>query len=145
MGPELLILFERHEHSAYTIEKELRNRYSCDLVARIVDVTERKSVRAALSEFKPDIVFHAAAHKHVPLLESNVCEAIKNNVGGTRVMAEESAAQGIPRFILISTDKAVNPESVMGASKRVAVSDPGHVQPQPNMLQHCSFRQRPPQ
>jgi FlaA1/EpsC-like NDP-sugar epimerase len=119
MNPEVLILIERHEHSIYTIEKELAGSTRCKVVAKIVDVTDRKAIRAVFSEWAPNIIFHAAAHKHVPLLESNVCEAITNNVMGTRIVAEESEAAGVERFIMISTDKAVDPISVMGATKRV--------------------------
>jgi FlaA1/EpsC-like NDP-sugar epimerase len=84
------------------------------------DVTDERLVNTVISEYRPDIVFHAAAHKHVPLMELNPCEAVKNNVLGTRVTATAAAAHGVRRFILISTDKAVNPSSVMGATKRVA-------------------------
>jgi FlaA1/EpsC-like NDP-sugar epimerase len=120
MNPETLILVERHEHSIYTIEQELLNTTACKIVAKIADVTDRKAIRAALAEWQPHLVFHAAAHKHVPLLEANVCEGITNNVTGTRTMAEESELAGVERFILISTDKAVDPISVMGSTKRVS-------------------------
>ena len=86
----------------------------------IGDVTDVSRVDAVFAEHRPDVVFHAAAHKHVPLMEANPCEAIKNNVVGTRIVAEAAARHGVERFVLISTDKAANPSSVMGASKRVA-------------------------
>ncbi len=120
MGPEMLIMLERHEHSLYSIQKDLQISGHHQLIANVVDVTDRLAVRRMLAEYRPRIVFHAAAHKHVPLMEMNACEAIKNNVVGTRIVAEESKHAGVERFILISTDKAVNPASVMGASKRVA-------------------------
>lgn len=120
MQPELLILMERHEPSIYSIHKDLSRGIGEKLVAKLADVTDRETVRAVMGEYRPHIVFHAAAYKHVPLMEENPCAAIKNNVRGTRIMTEEAAAAGVERFILISTDKAVNPASVMGASKRVA-------------------------
>jgi FlaA1/EpsC-like NDP-sugar epimerase len=120
MKPETLIMLERHEHSIYSIQKDFQNHSHSRLVAKIADVTDRGAVHAAFTEHRPHIVFHAAAHKHVPLMEMNVCEAVKNNVGGTRILAEEAEARSVERFILISTDKAVNPASIMGASKRVA-------------------------
>lgn len=120
MEPDALIMVERHEHSIYSINKDFQNHTRSRLVAKIADVTDRSAIRSAFAEFRPHIVFHAAAYKHVPLMEMNPCEAIKNNVNGTRILAEESASSGVERFILISTDKAVNPASIMGASKRVA-------------------------
>src|SRR5205823_7682119 len=88
--------------------------------AFIGDVTDAARLDAVFAEHRPQIVFHAAAHKHVPLMEANPCEAVKNNVTGTRLVAETARRHGVTRFILISTDKAVNPTSVMGATKRVA-------------------------
>ncbi|MCA1585245.1 MAG: polysaccharide biosynthesis protein [Acidobacteria bacterium] len=84
------------------------------------DVTDAKRLDAVLAEYRPEIIFHAAAHKHVPMMELNPCEAVKNNVIGSRMMAEAAVRYGVSRFILISSDKAVNPSSVMGATKRVA-------------------------
>jgi len=86
----------------------------------IGDVTDAARVADVLETYQPEIIFHAAAHKHVPLMEENPCEAIKNNVRGTRILAQAAEFHGVDRFIMISTDKAVNPTSVMGASKRVA-------------------------
>ena len=93
---------------------------SCSVHAVIGDVADADRMTALHSTHRPEIVFHAAAHKHVPLMEASACEAVRNNVRGTRVMAETARRFGIERFILISTDKAVNPSSVMGATKRVA-------------------------
>ena len=116
-----LVLFERYENALYTIEGDLRGRGAkSEIVPLIGDVTDEARVRAAFEEYRPEIILHAAAHKHVPLMEQNPCEAVKNNIRGTRIVAEAAAAHGAERFILISTDKAVNPSSVMGATKRAA-------------------------
>ena len=121
LKPATLVMFDRYENSLHAIRLELEDvKKSVGLRAVIGDVTDRERVNAVLDEHRPDIIFHAAAHKHVPLMEDNPCEAIKNNVRGTRVIAEAAEAHGVHRFIMISTDKAVNPTSVMGASKRVA-------------------------
>jgi FlaA1/EpsC-like NDP-sugar epimerase len=122
LGPASLILYERHENSLYVILKDLTDRGQCVAALHpiIGDVTDRGRFRSVLQEHRPDIIFHAAAHKHVPLMEQNICEAIKNNVIGTQVAAELAEECGVGRFILISSDKAVNPGSVMGATKRVA-------------------------
>lgn len=120
-APAALILLERHEHSLYTIVSELEDRgLDGRLLPIIGDVTDQQRLDAVLSEHRPEIVFHAAAHKHVPLMEQNPCEAVKNNVRGTRLLAEASQRHSVERFIFISSDKAVNPTSVMGATKRVA-------------------------
>jgi FlaA1/EpsC-like NDP-sugar epimerase len=120
-GPSSLVLYERYENSLYSITNDLADRYGRVQVHSIIgDVTDVSRVDAVFAEHQPDVVFHAAAHKHVPLMEANPCEAIKNNVVGTRVVAEAAVRHGVERFVLISTDKAANPSSVMGASKRVA-------------------------
>ncbi|MDF0666224.1 MAG: polysaccharide biosynthesis protein [Nitrospira sp.] len=119
--PKLLLLYERHENSLYTIHKELDDRrLSLTIVPLIGDVTDAKRLYAVLEQYKPQILFHAAAHKHVPLVELNPLEAVKNNCIGTRVTAEAASLYGVEQFVHISTDKAVNPSSVMGATKRVA-------------------------
>ena len=121
LGPESLILYERHENSLYTIAKELDDRGFSSLVHPIIgDVTDRRRFTETLNRYRPSIVFHAAAHKHVPLVELNPSEALKNNCIGTRIAAESADRCGVKRFVLISTDKAVNPSSVMGATKRAA-------------------------
>jgi FlaA1/EpsC-like NDP-sugar epimerase len=121
LEPSELILFERYENSLYAINNELLDRGVKATVHSVIgDVTDAARVAAVFAEHRPHLVFHAAAHKHVPLMEANPCEAIKNNVLGTRVVAEMSRDYGVERFVLVSTDKAVNPSSVMGASKRVA-------------------------
>jgi FlaA1/EpsC-like NDP-sugar epimerase len=121
LRPAGLILFERYENGLYAIGNELASRHDSLFVqSAIGDVTDASRVDAVLREHHPQVIFHAAAHKHVPLMELNPCEAVKNNVAGTRVMATAAAEQGVERFILISSDKAVNPSSVMGATKRIA-------------------------
>ncbi|MCS6897072.1 MAG: polysaccharide biosynthesis protein [Nitrospira sp.] len=120
-GPESLVLFERYENSLHTLLLELRESFPRVGVLPVVgDVTIADRVAEVFQQTKPDLVFHAAAHKHVPLMELNPKEAVRNNVVGTRVVAEASLKWGVDRFVLISTDKAVNPSSVMGATKRIA-------------------------
>ena len=94
--------------------------YAFPIVPLIGDVTDAQRLCAVLEQYKPQILFHAAAHKHVPLVELNPLEAVKNNCIGTRVTAEAASLYGVEQFVHISTDKAVNPSSVMGATKRVA-------------------------
>ena len=119
--PEELFLLERNENSVYFVEIDLRKRFQgLALEVGIADIMDRPRVREIFSRFKPQIVFHAAAYKHVPLMEQNSSEAFKNNVMGTMNLADAAALHGCERFVLISTDKAVNPASVMGATKRVA-------------------------
>lgn len=119
--PDTLILYERHENSLYAMAKELDDRGHSSIVHPVIgDITDSARLHAAMAEYCPDIIFHAAAHKHVPLMELNPGEALKNNGFGTRIVAAAADHFGVERFILISTDKAVNPSSVMGATKRVA-------------------------
>ncbi|BCV20678.1 polysaccharide biosynthesis protein [Moorella sp. Hama-1] len=120
-GPALLILLGHGENSIYEIHQELsRNFPDIKLVQAVVDVKDEAAVDQLFRKYKPAVVFHAAAHKHVPLMEMNPAEAIKNNVLGTRVVARAADKHRSKVFVLISTDKAVNPTSIMGASKRVA-------------------------
>lgn len=120
-GPQRLILVGHGENSIFGIQGELKERFP-DLatVSFIADVRDEAKVRRLFAEFRPEIVFHAAAHKHVPLMEANPDEAVTNNVFGTFNVARAAAEAGAERFVLISTDKAVNPVNCMGASKRVA-------------------------
>ena len=121
LAPASLVLFERYENSLFAIENDLRDRgLSRGVTAEIGDVTDRARLAQVLRKHKPEILFHAAAHKHVPLMEQSPCEAVKNNVMGTRVLAEMAEQHGVDRFVFISTDKAVNPTSVMGTTKRIA-------------------------
>ena len=118
--PKQLIIFDIYENNAYDIQQELIRTYpDLDLRALIGSVRNTNRVNSILAKYHPDIVFHAAAHKHVPLMENSPNEAIKNNVMGTYKMAKAAMAAGVKRFILISTDKAVNPTNIMGASKRL--------------------------
>ncbi len=119
--PESLILFEQYENSLHALLLELRGSFPQVSVLPVVgDVTMPDRVGEIFRQTGPDIVFHAAAHKHVPLMELNPKEAIRNNIVGTLVVAEEALRTGVDRFVLISTDKAVNPSSVMGVTKRIA-------------------------
>ena len=118
--PERLIIFDIYENSAYDIQMELKRNYpELDLQVLIGSVRNTNRVDYVVGKYKPDLIFHAAAHKHVPLMEDSPNEAIKNNVFGTYKMAKAAAKYGVRRFVLISTDKAVNPTNIMGASKRL--------------------------
>ena len=118
--PGQLIIFDIYENSAYDIQQELRKKYpELNLKVLIGSVRNTARVNSVFEQYKPDIVYHAAAHKHVPLMEDSPYEAIKNNVLGTWKVAEAAATHGTKRFVMISTDKAVNPTNIMGASKRI--------------------------
>jgi FlaA1/EpsC-like NDP-sugar epimerase len=120
-GPAGLILVERYENALFEIHRELTAAFpQVPIEPRVADICDAKRMEAVFNEAKPQLVFHAAAHKHVPMMEWNPGEAIKNNIGGTRLLAELSDRHGVHRFVLVSTDKAVNPTSLMGATKRVA-------------------------
>ena len=119
-SPKQLIIFEVYENSAYDIQYEIKDRFpKLDLQVLIGSVRDSRRLFQIFDEYHPDIVYHAAAHKHVPLMESSPCEAIKNNAIGTYKTAYAAMVHGCKRFVLISTDKAVNPTNVMGASKRL--------------------------
>lgn len=118
--PELLVIFDIYENNAYDIEQELKASYpNLNLKVLIGSVRDSKRINWVFETYKPEIVYHAAAHKHVPLMENSPCEAIKNNVVGTYKTAYAAMMNGCQRFVLISTDKAVNPTNIMGASKRL--------------------------
>ncbi len=118
--PKRLIVFDIYENNAYEIQQELERKYpELELIVLIGSVRNTARVNAVFSRWKPDIVYHAAAHKHVPLMEESPNEAIKNNVFGTWKTALAAAQNGAKKFVLISTDKAVNPTNIMGASKRI--------------------------
>ncbi|MBQ9189637.1 MAG: polysaccharide biosynthesis protein [Clostridia bacterium] len=118
--PKCLIIFDVYENNAYDIQMELLDRYpELNLVTLIGSVRDSRKLDQVFAKYRPEIVFHAAAHKHVPLMEDSPCEAIKNNAVGTYKTAYAALMHGCKRFVLISTDKAVNPTNIMGASKRL--------------------------
>lgn len=119
--PRRLIIFDHGEFNLYTIELELRGKFpDLDLLAILGDVKVESRVTWVFKEFRPDVVFHAAAYKHVPMVEKNPVEGVCNNVLGTRLVADAADRFGANRFVLVSTDKAVNPANIMGATKRIA-------------------------
>jgi FlaA1/EpsC-like NDP-sugar epimerase len=119
--PKLVLLLGHGENSLFAIEQELRNTYKFTRTKMVLaDVADAACIRNVFSTYRPRIVFHAAAHKHVPIVEDNICEAVRNNVFGTRTVALAAAASGAAKFVLLSTDKAVNPTSVMGLTKRMS-------------------------
>ena len=147
--PKQLIIFDVYENNAYDIEQELKRKYKdkLNLVVLIGSVRDSRRINMVFEMYKPDIVYHAAAHKHVPLMETSPNEAIKNNVVGTYKTAYAALRNGTQRFVLISTDKAVNPTSIMGASKRLcemviqsmdAVSKEGRVELLPFLYAHVN-------
>ena len=119
--PKNLLLIERTEFSLFQIERELAREYEGEnYTPLIADIADEPRMREIFGRYKPDVVFHAAAHKHVPLMESNAAEAVKNNILATRLIGSLAGEYSAAKFVLISTDKAVNPTSIMGASKRLA-------------------------
>jgi FlaA1/EpsC-like NDP-sugar epimerase len=119
-NPKQLIILDIYENNAYDLQNELRYNYpDLDLKVLIASIRDKKRLESIFKFFKPEVVFHAAAHKHVPLMEDNPSEAIKNNVFGTLNLSECADKYGVKRFVMISTDKAVNPTNIMGATKRM--------------------------
>ncbi|GGH81701.1 FlaA1/EpsC-like NDP-sugar epimerase [Pullulanibacillus pueri] len=121
--PKRLVLVGHGENSIYTIDMELKERghkSNIEVIPIIADLQDAERIQAIVKEYRPHVVYHAAAHKHVPLMEANPEEAVKNNVIGTKNIAEAANAYGVQTFVMISSDKAVNPTSVMGATKRLA-------------------------
>ena len=145
--PKRLIIFDIYENNAYDIEQELRRKYpELNLKVLIGSVRDSKRINQVFETYKPQIVYHAAAHKHVPLMETSPNEAIKNNVVGTYKTAYAALKNGVERFVLISTDKAVNPTNIMGASKRLCemviqsmdkISKSGHTEWLPFLHEHA--------
>jgi FlaA1/EpsC-like NDP-sugar epimerase len=120
-GPKLLLLVEQAENPLFYIERELRETFpDITMTAVVCDITDQSRVEGIFEKYRPEIIIHAAAHKHVPLMEGNPGEAIKNNVVGSETVADAADKFGAGNFVMISTDKAVNPTSIMGSSKRVA-------------------------
>ena len=121
MSPKQLIILDVYENGAYDIQQELRIAYRAklDLIVEILSVCNRPALERVFAKYRPNIVLNAAAHKHVPLMEHNCCEAVENNVFGTLNTVELSEKYGVEKFIMVSTDKAVNPTNVMGATKRM--------------------------
>ena len=120
-GPGRLLLFDHNENGLFHVERELRALFpEAQINALIGDMTDRLRVEAVFRTFRPAVVFHAAAHKHVPMMEFNPAEAVKNNVFGTQLVADAAHDFGARAFVMVSTDKAVNPTSIMGATKRIA-------------------------
>jgi FlaA1/EpsC-like NDP-sugar epimerase len=122
-SPKRLLLLGHGENSIYLIEKELRQKCrdkNTEIVPIIAEIRDENRMNQVMADFRPDIVYHAAAHKHVPLMEYNPSEALKNNIYGTKNVAEAALNNQVKSFVMVSTDKAVNPPNVMGATKRVA-------------------------
>jgi FlaA1/EpsC-like NDP-sugar epimerase len=119
--PKSIVIFDIYENCAFELENELREMYgeSIDVHVRIGSVRDTDRLNEIFEEFHPDVVFHAAAHKHVPLMEDSPCEAVKNNVFGTYNVAVAADKFKVPKMVILSTDKAVNPTNVMGATKRI--------------------------
>ncbi|MGL5643086.1 MAG: polysaccharide biosynthesis protein [Paraclostridium sp.] len=122
LNPKQLIILDNYENNAYAIQQELVRKYgtSLNLITVIASIREEKRMDDIFNKYKPEVVFHAAAHKHVPLMEKNPSEAVKNNIFGTKNVAVLADKYKVKRFVLISTDKAVNPTNIMGATKRAA-------------------------
>ena len=149
--PSRLIIFDVYENNAYDIQLELKEKYpDLDLKVLIGSVRDSRRIYEIFQDYHPQIVYHAAAHKHVPLMEDSPCEAIKNNVIGTYKTAYAAMVHGCERFVLISTDKAVNPTNIMGASKRLCemiiqsfdqMCKTGHAADLPQLFTHVSHHE----
>ncbi len=120
-APDRLVLLERAEGAVFEIDRELRQRWAgADLRPTVADITDGERLGTVFAAERPQVVFHCAAHKHVPMMEANPGEAVRNNVLGTKTLADAAAAAAVQAFVMVSSDKAVNPTSVMGATKRMA-------------------------
>jgi FlaA1/EpsC-like NDP-sugar epimerase len=119
--PQRMLLLERAENNLFEIDRELRQRWiGADIEPIVADICDQQRITQVFETYQPQVIFHCAAHKHVPMMELNPCEAIRNNVLGTKTVADAAAAVDAAAFVMVSSDKAVNPTSVMGATKRVA-------------------------
>ncbi|MDD6883661.1 MAG: nucleoside-diphosphate sugar epimerase/dehydratase [Eubacteriales bacterium] len=120
-SPKLLVIFDIYENCAYDLENELRRKYGADCAVKVLigSIRDKRRLDEVFVQYHPQVVFHAAAHKHVPLMEVSPVEAVKNNVFGTRNLLQSASTHGVERLVQLSTDKAVNPTNVMGATKRV--------------------------
>lgn len=119
--PGRIILLDRAENALFEIDRELRHQWvGADITPCVADICDARRINNIFQQYKPHVIFHCAAHKHVPMMEDNPGEAIKNNVLGTKVVADAASASNASAFVMVSTDKAVNPTSVMGATKRCA-------------------------
>ena len=143
--PKLLVMLDHAEDNLFRIDREMiEERHFTRVESVLADCKEPDRMLEVMQRFHPDVVFHAAAYKHVPLMESNPLEAVRNNAIATRVTAETAAASGCERFVLVSTDKAVNPRTVMGASKAMAewIVEAARPQAPADALHHRPLRQR---
>lgn len=139
--PKRLVIFDIYENNAYEIQQELLRKYpNIELTVLIGSVRNTKRIYSVMERYRPEVVFHAAAHKHVPLMENSPNEAIKNNVMGTYKTACAAAEYGVKKFVLISTDKAVNPTNIMGASKRLCEMVVQMMNRQPNDTEYVAVR-----
>jgi len=120
-NPKLLLIFDVYENCAYDIQNELKQKYGQDVQLKVLigSIRDKRRLDDVFERYHPEVVFHAAAHKHVPLMEDSPAEAVKNNVFGTRNLLQSASEHGVERFVQLSTDKAVNPTNVMGATKRI--------------------------
>jgi len=120
-SPAKVVMLDQAESALYELDLELKEKVGKNILLPVIaDICNEKRIEAIFSHYKPDLVFHAAAYKHVPLMEANPCEAVRTNVLGTKILAEKASQFGVKEFVMISSDKAVNPTGVMGATKRAA-------------------------
>jgi FlaA1/EpsC-like NDP-sugar epimerase len=119
-GPERIVLIDQAESPLYEIEREIKGLFNVRVIPYLADITNKNRVASILEENRPEIIYHAAAYKHVPLMEGNPSEAIHCNILGTKILADLAVQHKVKKFVMISTDKAVNPTNVMGCSKRIA-------------------------
>ncbi|MDO5332230.1 MAG: nucleoside-diphosphate sugar epimerase/dehydratase, partial [Bacillota bacterium] len=141
MEPKQLVIVDIYENGAYDVQQELKIAYKDNLKlnVEIASVCDEQAMDKVFSEYKPDIVIHAAAHKHVPLMEKNICEAISNNVFGTNMVVKKTEEYKASKFIMVSTDKAVNPTNVMGATKRMCeMTVLSHAKTNPDVNFNCT-------